>query len=362
MEAPAFNEVRRRKNNGEERENSVEREKEIPPNERENKNLSDDEGEKEIPGGEKANETPPDVEKGLIPPDDDICPICFGNYNVACKTDCGHWFCVNCVITYWAHGDKHQRCKCPFCSQGITKLTPEASLTLRTDDEAVVALKRLQGYNRLFEASVRGFILRKRHQLSGLPRAFYRQISWLLRMFYVGLWCHHNLLNNLIITKAISLLLTLFFWYYDFFLPGGFFVTQFIFQTFTVLPVILLAVNSLYRQIDVANRPDRLPGESQRELLLQNIELLMRTIYIGFWNPQNLFLNYVLAKNTALFLSTVYDYSDFNFIPGGFIGAQTLFELSIVFPVIILCGIGIYRKRRHPLRRPRPRQNPLPGP
>lgn len=27
------------------------------------------------------------------PPDDDVCAICFGDFSVPCKTNCGHWFC-----------------------------------------------------------------------------------------------------------------------------------------------------------------------------------------------------------------------------------------------------------------------------
>ncbi|KAL8264862.1 hypothetical protein R6Q59_022992 [Mikania micrantha] len=30
---------------------------------------------------------------GDTPPDDDCCPICFDNFSIACKTNCGHWFC-----------------------------------------------------------------------------------------------------------------------------------------------------------------------------------------------------------------------------------------------------------------------------
>lgn len=27
------------------------------------------------------------------PPGDDCCPICFGDFSIPCKTNCGHWFC-----------------------------------------------------------------------------------------------------------------------------------------------------------------------------------------------------------------------------------------------------------------------------
>lgn len=77
MEALADNEVRGSKKKSEERENRCERKKDIPPSER-----------------EKEKETPPDAEMEKdAPPNDDICPICFENYNIPCKTNCGHWYC-----------------------------------------------------------------------------------------------------------------------------------------------------------------------------------------------------------------------------------------------------------------------------
>ncbi|KAE9459111.1 hypothetical protein C3L33_08985, partial [Rhododendron williamsianum] len=212
MEAPAINELRQRKQKSE-KENSFEREKEISSNGRDQKEtLSDSEREKEIPRGVRAKETPSDVERekeipcGVkaketpphverdkeidsnerekeispndkrgkdTPPDDDICPICFEDFKIPCQTNCGHWFCgfkfvylfvtANCVITFWSHGSKLLRCKCPICSQSISKLTPETSLTLSLDDEIVEALEKVQEYNRHFEGGVRCFILVSMH-------------------------------------------------------------------------------------------------------------------------------------------------------------------------------------------------------
>lgn len=104
METPAINELRQRKKKSDERENSFEKEYEIPPSETEKETLSDVEREKEtlpeaerekgIPRGETTKEMPPNVERGKeIPPNDDVCPICFGDYTIPCKTNCGHWFC-----------------------------------------------------------------------------------------------------------------------------------------------------------------------------------------------------------------------------------------------------------------------------
>lgn len=57
-----------------------------------------------IPGADDAEngETPPpttSTEAGwrtLLmekPPADDVCPICFGNFEVPCRAPCGHWYC-----------------------------------------------------------------------------------------------------------------------------------------------------------------------------------------------------------------------------------------------------------------------------
>ncbi|KAH7846990.1 hypothetical protein Vadar_020515 [Vaccinium darrowii] len=368
MEAPTINEVRRRKKKSEERENSIEGEKEVPPSEREKKNLSDDEGEKETSGVEESKEiTPPDIERGKDkPPNDDICPICFGNYNIACKTNCGHWFCANCLITFWSYSSMLQPCNCPLCTPSIKKLTPQASLIQSTDKEVVEALKKVQGYNRLFEASIRGFIL----------------------MFYIGLWDHDNITHNFIIAKFMAMFLTLTYMYSGInFLPvEDYIMTHLFFQSFTVLPVLLLAALSVYRRFVATgtlpgptfDRP--IPPLSWR-FINEHILLLMRTIYLSMWNPNNLFVNFYLTQSIASFLfhekslilyhfrslpleklvfgkpvqeeknhialpetllAFAYDRLGFKF-PGGFFGAQLFFKMFTVGPMFILTFIGIYR-------------------
>ncbi|GFY90726.1 hypothetical protein Acr_07g0009230 [Actinidia rufa] len=44
---------------------------------------------------ERKCENPKDlgVRERETPPDDDCCPICFGDFDVPCKTNCGHWYC-----------------------------------------------------------------------------------------------------------------------------------------------------------------------------------------------------------------------------------------------------------------------------
>uniref|UniRef100_A0A5B6ZI29 RING-type domain-containing protein n=1 Tax=Davidia involucrata TaxID=16924 RepID=A0A5B6ZI29_DAVIN len=94
------------------------------------------------------------------PPIDDCCPICFGSFTIACKTSCGHWFCGNCILQYWNYSAALQRCKCPICMCLINKLTPEASLTLRQEEEVIEVLKNIKRYNRLFVGGAHGLILK----------------------------------------------------------------------------------------------------------------------------------------------------------------------------------------------------------
>lgn len=34
------------------------------------------------------------------PPNDDVCPICFGEFKIPVKTNCGHWFCGTVSIFF----------------------------------------------------------------------------------------------------------------------------------------------------------------------------------------------------------------------------------------------------------------------
>lgn len=47
-------------------------------------------GEESNASREEKKETGYNREK---PPEDDCCPICFGEFRVPCKANCGHWFC-----------------------------------------------------------------------------------------------------------------------------------------------------------------------------------------------------------------------------------------------------------------------------
>ncbi|KAK4429820.1 E3 ubiquitin-protein ligase [Sesamum alatum] len=93
------------------------------------------------------------------PPEDDCCPICFGEFKVPCKANCGHWFCGSCILQLWEYRSRPQRCRCPFCSSAISKLTPEVSPVNKTEDEVVVVLKNIEQYNRFYVKGMEGCFL-----------------------------------------------------------------------------------------------------------------------------------------------------------------------------------------------------------
>ncbi|CAK9168281.1 unnamed protein product [Ilex paraguariensis] len=136
------------------------------------------------------------------PPVDDCCAICFGSFTIPCKTNCGHWFCANCILQFWNHRAALQRCKCPICSCLISKLTPEASsLFQQQEQEVIEVLKNIQKYNRLFVGGVHGLILK----VVGLPLFIRRMFRGLMdpdrfrfnyctmRVFALVLSCLYNI-------------------------------------------------------------------------------------------------------------------------------------------------------------------------
>ncbi|CAN0927803.1 E3 ubiquitin-protein ligase RNF170, partial [Linum grandiflorum] len=92
------------------------------------------------------------------PPVDDCCPICFSEFAVACRANCGHWYCGSCILQFWNYSAASRPCKCPMCSSSITKLTPEASLLSRQEREVTEVLKNVQRYNRLYVGGARGLL------------------------------------------------------------------------------------------------------------------------------------------------------------------------------------------------------------
>lgn len=55
------------------------------------------------------DETPPPAPSGEgerrrmfmeTPPTDDVCPICFGDFQVPCRAPCGHWYCGEIFLIF----------------------------------------------------------------------------------------------------------------------------------------------------------------------------------------------------------------------------------------------------------------------
>ncbi|KAJ0077088.1 hypothetical protein Patl1_36203 [Pistacia atlantica] len=120
------------------------------------------------------------------PPADDCCPICFGDFTIPCKANCGHWdlgrTCIwnergkvqverkllyvakclevkgSCILQFWNYSSASRPCKCPMCSRYIRRLTPEASLCHRQEHEITEVLKNVLRYNRLFVGGTRGLL------------------------------------------------------------------------------------------------------------------------------------------------------------------------------------------------------------
>ncbi|PHT30789.1 hypothetical protein CQW23_29622 [Capsicum baccatum] len=86
-------------------------------------------------------------------PEDDHCPICFGDFTIPCRTNCGHWFCATCILQLWNYRSTVQRCKCPICCQLISKLVHEDSLLLQEEEDARL-LRDIQRYNHLYLGGV----------------------------------------------------------------------------------------------------------------------------------------------------------------------------------------------------------------
>ncbi|XP_044474554.1 E3 ubiquitin-protein ligase RNF170-like isoform X2 [Mangifera indica] len=93
------------------------------------------------------------------PPEDDLCSICHGNFNVPCQANCSHWFCGHCIMRLWEHGSTFQTCKCPLCRRRITLLVPTRASELDRHSPSVAhTLQQLETYNRRFGGGSNGLI------------------------------------------------------------------------------------------------------------------------------------------------------------------------------------------------------------
>ncbi|WCJ33765.1 RING/U-box superfamily protein [Euphorbia peplus] len=111
------------------------------------------------------------------PPADDVCPICFGVFTVACRANCNHWFCGSCILQYWNYSAASKPCKCPMCASSITKLTPEASLCSRKEEEVTKVLELVNRYNRLFVGGALGLVQKVRESPLFIKRMFHQMMD-----------------------------------------------------------------------------------------------------------------------------------------------------------------------------------------
>ncbi|GER26747.1 RING/U-box superfamily protein [Striga asiatica] len=135
------------------------------------------------------------------PPSDDVCPICFGDFDVPCRAPCGHWYCGGCILQYWNFSAALRPCKCPMCSQLITKLTPEASFCNRPEVEISKVLRNVGDYNRLFVGGICGFMLK----FLAIPLYMKRMFREMLNPDRPGLYLHEMRMLALFLGVLYSL-------------------------------------------------------------------------------------------------------------------------------------------------------------
>lgn len=90
------------------------------------------------------------------PPLDDCCSICMGDFTIPCRSNCGHWFCANCVIVLWDHTGADQPCKCPLCTRPINHLTTQESMR---NLEEVEIIEVLENINRICNGGTQNLIV-----------------------------------------------------------------------------------------------------------------------------------------------------------------------------------------------------------
>ncbi|KAG8368799.1 hypothetical protein BUALT_Bualt15G0084300 [Buddleja alternifolia] len=136
------------------------------------------------------------------PPTDDVCPICFENFDVPCRAPCGHWYCGTCILQYWNFSAALQPCTCPMCSQRITKLIPEASLHNRHEVEICKILRNVGDYNRLFVGGISGLMLK----FLAIPLYMKRMSREMLNPDRPGVYLHEMRMVALLLAILYSMI------------------------------------------------------------------------------------------------------------------------------------------------------------
>ncbi|KAF8112338.1 hypothetical protein N665_0065s0109 [Sinapis alba] len=186
-------------------------------------------------GGERKTESE-------TPPDDDCCPICFGSFTVPCRGDCGHWYCGSCILQYWNYAAVSRPCKCPMCVRHITKLTPEASLQERQEQEVKEVLAKIRRYNRLFVGGLTGFV-----QVQELPLLMKRMVWHMMDPDTNNLYFNE--------VRIFAMLMSTLYTASEFnFIPTGGFRIVTVFDYGAIAMILILRLVGIYRRRRLAQR------------------------------------------------------------------------------------------------------------
>ena len=50
------------------------------------------------------------------------CPICLSLMSFPVDTNCGHTFCVRCILSYWQHDQWPRPARCPVCRSRVSSI------------------------------------------------------------------------------------------------------------------------------------------------------------------------------------------------------------------------------------------------
>eukprot|EP00933_Yihiella_yeosuensis_P004063 TRINITY_DN10789_c2_g1_i1.p1 TRINITY_DN10789_c2_g1~~TRINITY_DN10789_c2_g1_i1.p1 ORF type:complete len:257 (+),score=36.20 TRINITY_DN10789_c2_g1_i1:65-835(+) len=85
-------------------------------------------------------------------PEGQSCPICLQEVRLAVQTNCGHWFCMPCVMQYWKANSSRvvgeKPVACPCCRRTVTMLIPALRFDEAVSEEGKMNLVHMSGYNR----------------------------------------------------------------------------------------------------------------------------------------------------------------------------------------------------------------------
>ncbi|XP_071736868.1 uncharacterized protein [Rutidosis leptorrhynchoides] len=211
--------------------------------------LGDDDEEDELKDSKSGGGGVMVVSEKDVPPDDDCCPICFDNFTIACKTNCGHWFCAKCILQFWTYRTALQKCNCPICARPISKLTPEASLLIMQEVEVVEVLKNVQRYNRLFQGGING-VIRKAFEV---PNVFKRLLC--------GLMDPDRFRGNYYAMRSFALMMSCIYNVSSFdFIPTGTLGVRRLFDLCAIALVVILCLVGICHRLMLRRRVRHLAG------------------------------------------------------------------------------------------------------